>query len=83
MPAGPYADALRELEELERALSKERTRLQKRIDFVRAGTGAPGSAEADQLKRLEEKERELSRRRRALHRQIDGARARDGADSTE
>ena len=77
MPAGPYADALRELEELERALSKERTQLQKRIDFVRAGTGAPGAAEADQLRRLEEKERDLSKRRRALHRQIDGARARD------
>ena len=79
MPAGPYADALRELEELENALSKERTRLQKRIDFVRAGTGAPGAAEADQLRRLEEKERDLSRRRRALHRQIDTARHRDAA----
>ena len=77
MPAGPYHDALRELEELERALSQERTRLQARIDFVRAGTGAPATAEIDQLRRLEEKERELSKRRRALHRQIDGARARD------
>jgi hypothetical protein len=77
MPAGPYADALRELEELERALSNERTRLQARIDFVRAGTGAPASAEEDQLRRLEERERELSQRRRALHRQIDAARARE------
>ena len=79
MPAGPYADALRELEELERALSKERTRLQTRIDFVRAGTGAPGTSEIDQLQRLEERERDLSNRRRALHRQIDAARARDSA----
>jgi hypothetical protein len=77
MPAGPYADVLKELEELEQQLSKERTRLQARIDFVRAGTGAPGTSELDQLKRLEQKERELSQRRRALHRQIDGARARD------
>ena len=77
MPAGPYRDALRELEELERSLSEERTRLQDRIDFVRAGTGAPGVAEIDQLRRLEEKERDLSQRRRALHRQIDAARARD------
>ena len=77
MPAGPYHDALRELEELERSLSQERTRLQARIDFVRAGTGAPCIAEMDQLQRLQEKEQELSHRRRALHRQIDAARARD------
>ena len=77
MPAGPYHDALKELEEFERALSKERTRLQARIDFVRAGTGAPGVTEVDQLRRLHEKERELSQRRRALHRQIDAARTRD------
>lgn len=77
MPAGPYYDALRELEELEHSLSQERTRLQARIDFVRAGTGAPGIAEVDQLRRLEAKEQELSQRRRALHRQIDAARARD------
>ena len=78
MPAGPYADALKELEELEQQLSKERTRLQARIDFVRAGTGAPGTSELDQLERLEQqKEQELSQRRRALHRQIDAARARD------
>lgn len=77
MPAGPYHDALNELEEFERSLSRERTRLQARIDFVRAGTGAPGTAEVDQLRRLEKKEEELSQRRRALHRQIDAARARD------
>jgi len=77
MPAGPYHDALQELQELEHALSKERTRLQARIDFVRAGTGAPGIAEMDQLQRLQEKEQELSQRRRALHRQIDAARARN------
>lgn len=79
MPASPYADALRELVELERQLSKERTRLQARIDFVRAGTGAPGTSELDQLKRLEDRERELSHRRRTLHRQIDAARARDAS----
>jgi hypothetical protein len=77
MPAGPYADALRELEELERSLSQERARLQARIDFVRAGTAAPDAAAAEQLKRLEDKEHVLSQQRRALHRQIDAARARD------
>ena len=76
MPAGPYADALRELEELERSLSSERTRLQARIDFVRA-TGAAEAPVAEQLRRLEEQERNLSQRRRTLHRQIDAARARD------
>lgn len=79
MPAGPYHDALRELQELELALSRERTRLQARIDFVRAGTGAPDKAAADQLGLLEARERELSQRRLALHRQIDAARARDTA----
>ncbi len=76
MPESPYADALRELEELERQLSRDRTTLQKRIDFVRHGATADDTA-ADQLLRLEERERELSARRRALHRQIDTARARD------
>jgi hypothetical protein len=76
MPAGPYADALRELEELERSLSKERTRLQERIDFVR-GTGAGDPTVAKQLEQLEARERALSHRRRALHRQIDAARARE------
>jgi hypothetical protein len=78
MPAGPYADALNELEELERSLSKERTRLQERIDFVR-GTGATDRHAVEQLELLEAKERDLSLRRRALHRQIDAARARDEA----
>ena len=77
MPEGPYADALKELEELELALSRDRTRLQLRIDFVRAGTGAPGATEADLLRWLEALEQELSHRRRALHRQIDVARVRE------
>jgi hypothetical protein len=77
MPAGPYADALRELEELERKISRERTRLQSRIDFVRAGTGAPATSELEQLAQLQERERELSARRRSLHKQIDAARIRN------
>jgi hypothetical protein len=79
MPAGPYADALRELEELERKLSQERTRLQQRIDFVRAGTGAPLTSELAQLEALQVRERELSSRRRALHKQIDAARVREAS----
>jgi hypothetical protein len=77
VPESPYADALRELEELERQLSRDRTRVQQRIDFVRAGTGTDDETAADQLRRLEEREHDLSARRRALHRQIDVARARD------
>jgi hypothetical protein len=77
MPAGPYRDALRELEELERSLSRQRARLQDRIDFVRTGTGKGDAIVEEQLRRLEERERELSERRRTLHRQIDAARARD------
>jgi hypothetical protein len=79
MPAGPYQDALRELEELERSISRERTRLQARIDFVRAGTGAPDAAVSEQLRILEEREREVSKRRLALHRQIDVARVREAS----
>jgi hypothetical protein len=78
MPAGPYHDALRELEELERSLSRERTRLQDRIDFVR-GTDTTDETVAEQLRRLEEREHEVSERRRALHRQIDSARAREAS----
>jgi len=77
MPAGPYQDVLRELEELERSLSQERARLQARIDFVRAGTGAPDAATSEQLRILAEREREVSKRRLAVHRQIDVARARE------
>jgi hypothetical protein len=77
VPESPYADALRELEEFERQLSRDRTKLQQRIDFVRAGTGTADATAEDQLRRLEERERDLSSRRRALHRQIDAARARD------
>jgi predicted nucleic acid-binding Zn-ribbon protein len=75
VPESPYADALRELEELERQLSRDRTRLQQRIDFVRAGTGMSDATADDQLRRLEQRERDLSDRRRALHRQLDAARA--------
>ena len=77
MPESPYADALRELEELERQLSRDRTKLQQRIDFVRHGTATADDSAADQLERLQERERDLSARRRALHRQIDAARRRD------
>jgi hypothetical protein len=76
MPESPYANALDELEDLERQLSKERRRLQDRIDFARTRGGAPDQTTVDHLLHLEEKERDLSARRRALHRQIDAARAR-------
>jgi hypothetical protein len=76
VPDGPSNDALYELEELERALSQQRRRLQDRIDFARTRGGTPDAATVDHLLGLEEKEREVSARRRALHRQIDAARAR-------
>jgi hypothetical protein len=68
--------SLAQLNKEERSLSARRTRLQRRIDFLRAGA-SDGSVEdvAALLAELEEEERELSRRRRELHDHIEVARA--------
>ena len=62
------------LEELiaeERTISRRRSSLHDRIDFVQAGVAVSAEQAADQLTSLREAEREVSNRRNALHAQID------------
>lgn len=60
----------------ERSLSRRRSRLQDRIDFVRAGGDRSASAVSTEVRlaSLLEQERELSERRRVLHSRIDALR---------
>jgi hypothetical protein len=62
---------LSKLERDERLVSKKRTTLHGRIDFVRAGGFASTDPEHEQLSTLEAAEAELSSQRHALHLQID------------
>ena len=66
------ADLLVKLHAEERSLSRQRSRLQDRIDFIRGGgSGSASAAQVEeQLRVLLEKERELSERRSAVHSQI-------------
>ncbi len=61
------------LEEEEQAVSRRRTRLHERIDFLHSGGYAHVDV-APELSRLREAERELSDRRQALHAEIEAAR---------
>jgi hypothetical protein len=63
---------LAKLQADERSVSRQRTRLQDRIDFIRSGGGGSASASQveEQLRALLAKERGLSERRAALHSQI-------------
>ena len=65
-------DTLARLQADERSLSRQRTRLQDRIDFIRSGGGGSASVSQveQQLRALLVKERALSERRSALHSQI-------------
>lgn len=65
-------DVLAKLQAEEKSLSRQRARLQDRIDFIRAGGSGSASATQveDQLRLLLDKERALSERRSALHAQI-------------
>jgi RsiG-like len=62
---------LTRLEWEERLVSKRRTTLHARIDFVRAGGFASTDPAHEQLSSLEGAEAELSSQRHALHLQID------------
>ncbi len=66
------ADLLAKLQAEERSLSRQRTRLQDRIDFIRGGGSGLASATQveEQLRLLLEKERAVSDRRSAVHSQI-------------
>ena len=62
---------LKRLEREERLVSRRRTTLHNRIDFVRAGGFASTDPTHEQLSTLEAAEAELSEQRHALHRRID------------
>ena len=66
---------LRQLEREERSVSRRRTTLHTRIDFVRSGGFASTDPEHESLATLLETERELSENRLELHAQIDALRA--------
>ena len=67
------AEVLQLLEAEEEALSRRRTRLHARIDFLHSGGYAHVDV-APELSRLRVLERELSDRRQELHADIDAAR---------
>ena len=71
-------DLLPKLQAEERSLSRQRARLQDRIDFIRAGGSGSASAVQveEQLRLLLEKERALSERRIEVHAQIGELQAR-------
>jgi predicted nucleic acid-binding Zn-ribbon protein len=78
--AGALSDAaldarLRELEREEQSISRRRTTLHARIDFVRSGGYASTDPELELLATLQETERELSEHRLEIHSQIDALRA--------
>jgi hypothetical protein len=62
---------VRQLEQEEHAVSRRRTTLHTRIDFVRGGGYASTDPLLESLAELEATERELSTRRLELHAQID------------
>jgi len=66
---------LRQLEREEQSVSRRRTTLHTRIDFVRSGGFASTDPEHESLTTLLETERELSENRLELHAQIDALRA--------
>jgi hypothetical protein len=66
---------LRRLEQEEQSVSKRRTRLHERINFVRAGGYASTDPQHESLVALQATETELSEHRLLLHAQIDALRA--------
>ena len=70
---------LSQLEEEERLVSKQRSRLHQRIEYLRtAGDGTGNPATPEQLEALDAQEREISTVRKNLHARIDQLRAEHG-----
>ena len=65
------AKLLTQLERDEQAVSRRRTKLHERIDFIRSGGFASAEPNEDPLEELLEEERDLSTRRNELHFRID------------
>jgi hypothetical protein len=68
------AALLHRAEEQESVLSRRRSVLHERIDFLRTGGGAQNPATEDQLEALGVRERDLAEERRAIHDWIDALR---------
>lgn len=66
---------LTRFERQEQEVSKRRSRLQDRLEFVLAGGAASEAMAEDQLAALQASEREISDERHRLHAQIDVLRA--------
>ena len=69
------ARLLRRLEGDEKSLSRRRSVLHDRIDFVGNGVTSEIYAAADQLEALRQRERKIAEERRLLHDRIDSLRA--------
>jgi hypothetical protein len=72
---GELVSLLGRLEREEQSVSRRRTRLHARIDFVQAGGFASNDPEQESLAALQANEAEISEQRLQLHAQIDGLRA--------
>jgi len=68
------AKLLTQMERDEQAVSRRRTRLHGRIDFIRSGGFASAGPNEEPLEELLEEERELSTQRNELHYRIDALR---------
>ena len=66
---------LTQLERDEQSMSRRRTRLHNRIDFIRTGGFASAEPGEDPLEELLAEEREISTQRVAVHSRIDTLRA--------
>lgn len=65
-------ESLERLEEEERRVSKQRSRLHERIRYAQTmGDGAGNPMPPERLEQLNAEERELSKTRKELHRRID------------
>ena len=79
---GELTQQLRRCEGTEKTLSRRRSVLHDRIDFLRSGVTAEIYAAGDQLEVLQARERQIAEERRLLHERIDALRAERGKRRT-